>query len=90
MNYDDIAHDKQLSNIDLNTITVSGFYRLNEGITNGFTSYAYGQLLVIHGLGDTIAQIGFPYGSSDMYFRTGNSVNNSNGKWNSWVRVTHS
>jgi hypothetical protein len=70
---------------DLNTVVDSGFYRLQGNHPNIFTGGAYGQLLVIHGAADTIAQIGFNYIDGAMYSRSGNPSNvGGNGVWTQW------
>ncbi len=70
--------------VDLNTVTTSGFYRLQGSCTNGFDNAGFAQLLVVSGGGDTIAQFGMPYASSTVYIRNGNVVNNSGGTWQAW------
>lgn len=81
--------------IDLNTVTTSGFYRLNATTTNGpgGTSntglVAHGQLLVVHGGADTISQFVMPYASSMVYIRNGNAVNNSSGTWKAWTTLAN-
>lgn len=60
------------NNIDFNTITQSGMYRFEANNQNGPSGVDWGQLLVVHGGGDTIAQIAFDYSSSRMWVRTGN------------------
>lgn len=86
--------DEQYSladNVDLNTITTSGFYRLQYNAQNMPSGLAanYGQLLVVHGGADTIAQMYFPYNKSSVYIRTGNAVDNSSGGWCSWIEVAN-
>lgn len=77
-------------NTSLNSIQKSGFYRLQDHLSDTPSQVNYGQLLVIHGGGDTIAQLCFRYDRPAMYFRTGNVVNHTNGKWTPWVEVVHS
>lgn len=81
-----------VANTDLDTIIMCGMYRIGNTPINAPTNTCdYGQLLVIHGGQDTIAQIVFPYRQSEAYFRTGNppSLSGSQvaGKWNSWVKI---
>lgn len=78
-------------NIDLNTITVSGFYRIQDGITNvpeGSLSY-YNQLIVSKGQ-DTIVQMLFPYSTSEYFFiRTGKYIGQGNKEqWNKWAKYS--
>jgi hypothetical protein len=69
---------------DLNTVVDSGFYRL-QGTHPNMPAVGYGQLLVIHGAADTIAQMAFSYGDAQMYFRAGNPPNvGGNGAWGAW------
>ena len=77
--------------IDLNTAVVPGFYRI-EGVhpnlptdSNGAGKCKYGQMLVLHGAGDTVAQIAFDYTNTTPYVRTGNppAVGGS-GEWTKW------
>ena len=81
------------NDIDLNTVTTSGFYRFQASMKNGpggtssSTFCGYGQLLVVHGGGDTISQLVMPYSSSTVYMRNGNAVNNTGGVWQSWVTL---
>ena len=76
------------SGTDLNSVTTSGFYRINENPINAPSGSAYGQMVVVHGGNDTIAQMIFPYNSLKMYFRSGNpaEIGGSNG-WKEWVEV---
>lgn len=77
-------------NTNFDFVIVSGVYRFNSR-----TSYinpppiSWGQLLVIHSAGDTIAQLAFDYTSAQFYLRTGNpsSVGGS-GKWTGWYKFT--
>lgn len=65
---------------DLNTCLTAGFYRLQDDHTNAaFGGGNYGQLLVIYGGADTIAQLEFQYASTTFALRVGNVVNNSGG-----------
>lgn len=69
---------------DINTLTTSGFYRLNPTMTNGPTG-DYGQLLVIHGGSDTITQIYGDFATGQLQTRSGNPPNvGGAGTWQSW------
>lgn len=72
---------------DFNTVTTSGFYRFNakETYLNG-PPISWGQLLVIHGGSDTIAQLAFAYETAAIfYLRTGNPPECGGvGKWLPW------
>lgn len=73
---------------DLNAITTSGWYRLGGSNPNIPPSCSYGQMLVIYGGGDTIAQLVFPYNSDLVYRRSGNPPNiGGSGSWSSWVVI---
>lgn len=72
------------SGADFNTITESGAYRFGASNTNG-PGYNYGQLLVLHGGGDTIAQIAVDYSASMVRVRAGNPTDvGGTGTWRSW------
>ena len=76
---------------DLNTITQSGFYRLEAGNTNAPLGANYSQLLVIHGGGDSITQIVSNYGDGDLFTRSGNPPDvGGTGSWSSWDRLAKS
>ena len=85
------VHDADL---DLNNLISAGSHRINSitGSKNlptfaSGSTLAYGQLLVVRGSGDTIAQLAFPYGASEIAFRTGNPVGNTSGVWKDWKQV---
>lgn len=78
------------STTDFNTIIDSGVYRISyttsNGASNGPSGNEWGQMLVLHGSGDTIAQLSFGYlSSSRPKYRSGNpsSVGGS-GSWSEW------
>lgn len=74
---------------DLDTVTISGFYRLNSGHNNAPDGSDYAQLLVIHGGGDTIAQIIVGYKDSSLWVRSGNPAEVSGtGGWKAWRKLT--
>ena len=50
-------------------------------------STGWGQLLVVAGGGDTIAQLYFPYNGTTFYLRAGNVVGNNSGSWTSWRTI---
>lgn len=51
--------------------------------------FHYGQLLVVHGAGDTIAQIAWDYFTNKMVFRTGNPPETGGSRtWNEWKQVS--
>ena len=82
------------SAFDANNLTAAGSYRL-ASVTGGqnlptFKSgkdLSYGQILVVRGGGDTVAQLAFHYHSSEMAMRVGNAVGNAAGTWKPWVQV---
>lgn len=72
----------------LNNVIKNGFYRIQEGFTDGptQTSVNYGQLLVINGNGgDTVAQIAFTYYTDRMFIRVGSGAPNT--VWQPWVEI---
>ena len=68
-------------NTSLDTVTESGFYRLNMN-----PNFPHAQMIVSRGA-DTIAQMAFPYADTTMYVRTGNPFNPSGGLWHNWKQV---
>lgn len=79
-------------NVNFNTLTTSGVYRLfnttTNGASNGPTGADYSQMLVMHGGGDTIAQMAISYSSRKVYVRAGNPSNvGGSGSWSSWYTL---
>ena len=74
---------KLSDNVDLNTVTSSGFYRL---MNHTQANFPHSQMIVSRG-DDTIAQLVFPYADTSMYVRTGNPFNTSGGLWHDWKQV---
>lgn len=71
---------------DLNSITTSGFYRVESPSANGTGSY--GQLIVVHGGSDTITQIYGDYATGTLYTRSGNPSNvGGAGSWTAWRKL---
>lgn len=76
-----------LDGIDLNTATISGMYRCSHNNPN-IPSSDYGQLLVVHGGADTIAQIYFPYDHTAAFVRTGSPPEiNGTTQWGDWEQL---
>lgn len=74
---------------DLNTIVDSGFYRMESGHLNAPPACEFGQLLVMHGGGDTIAQIATGYQTRVSFIRHGNPTNvGGDGKWSPWYLMS--
>jgi len=76
--------------VDFDLITKSGVYRFNNQ-----TSYlnappcSWGQLLVLHSAGDTIAQMAFNFSSDvgQFFVRVGNPPScYGSGRWYSWAK----
>lgn len=75
---------------DLNTIVKAGCYRVGNTEANLPVGAQYGQLLVIRGEGDTIAQIASSYDSTELYYRSGNSPDvGGSGSWGAWKQIWH-
>ena len=73
---------------DANNYTTGGMYRFNSSPVNiPSGAGSHGQLLVVRGAADTVAQVAFPYGKTEMYVRTGNPLS-SNGAWKEWKSVS--
>lgn len=73
---------------DMNAMTTSGTYRVNSGNTNSPSGTDWGQILVVHGGGDTIAQLMFDYNLGRCWLRTGNPTEcGGNGSWTAWRQL---
>lgn len=85
------AHSASVgSGSDLNTITQSGMYRLGSSMVNAPDGVNWGQLLVIHGGGDTITQIATDFSSNKIYWRSGNPPDvYGSGSWGTWRKIWH-
>lgn len=70
--------------IDLNDVDTSGMYRVQKP-KNG--PYDYGQLLVIHGYGDTIAQVCFDYAANRCAVRCARGLYGASPKWEDWTAI---
>lgn len=76
--------------VDLNELTDAGMYRMGLIVVNGPTGIeiTHGQVLVVHGGGDTVAQIAFPYmDTHHVNIRVGNPLNSDGGVWSEWERI---
>jgi len=75
---------------DLNSITQSGFYRIDSNCANAPSGVDWGQLLVMHGNSDTIVQIVAGYNSTNIYWRSGNPSDvGGAGTWHGWQKIWH-
>lgn len=70
--------------IDLNDVDTSGMYRVQK-TKNG--AYDYGQLLVVHGYGDTIAQVCFDYAANRCAVRCARGLYGDSPKWEDWTDI---
>ena len=76
------------SSTNMNELTTSGTYRINSGNTNAPAGSDWGQVLVIHGGGDTIAQLIFDFTYGKCWLRTGNSSDvGGGGAWTEWRQL---
>lgn len=81
---------KSIANTDFNSIITSGFYRFEAANANKPSGMSYGQLLVIHGASDTIAQIASDYSSTNLAWRSGNPPDvGGTGAWGVWRNLWH-
>lgn len=74
---------------DFNKIIISGFYRFNSNENHlNAPPISWGQMLVIQGGGDTIAQLAFAFETAaSFYLRTGNPPECGGvGQWQPWHR----
>lgn len=70
--------------IDLNDVDTSGMFRVQKP-KNGV--YDYGQLLVVHGYGDTIAQVCFDYAANRCAVRCARGLYGASPKWENWTAI---
>ena len=71
--------------VDLNTLTTSGVYRIQNTEANRPNSLSWGQLLVMYGGADTITQIYGDYATGALYTRSGNPSNvGGTGVYSAW------
>ena len=76
------------TNTNMNLLTTSGVYRINSGNTNAPSGTDWGQMFVVHGGGDTIAQLIFDYSQGRCWLRTGNPPDmGGSGSWTSWRQL---
>ena len=74
-----------LDNVDLDTVTVSGMYRL---AAMELPWQAFSQMLVVHGGADTISQVIFAFSGGGVYVRTGNPTQvGGPGVWSDWEQL---
>ena len=72
-------------NVDLDTVTVSGMYRL---AAMELPWQAFSQMLVVHGGADTISQVIFAFSGGGVYVRTGNPTQvGGPGVWRDWKQL---
>lgn len=86
----DFARSGRVGNVDLNTITTSGIYGTGGSCTNAPLHTEYGQLLVLHGQGDTpIAQLLFSYNTNGLIYTRAGSPTNTGGKgsYGAWKQL---
>ena len=91
--YNDLSNKPTIPNVknevysgDLNQATTSGFYRIKYNQANA--PAPWGQLLVVHGGDDTIAQLYFCHGDGMIFARAGNPPDvGGTGSWLGWRRL---
>lgn len=84
----DFCHTAFTPNTDMNKLTTSGAYRVNQGNTNAPSGTDWGQIFVVHGGGDTIAQFMFDYDKGRCWLRTGNPPDcGGAGAWTEWRQL---
>ena len=72
-------------NADLDTVTVSGMYRL---AAMELPWQAFSQMLVVHGGADTISQVIFAFSGGGVYVRNGNPTQvGGSGVWSNWKQL---
>lgn len=82
------ARTGDVDNADFNTLTKPGIYRYNVP-TNG-PGFSYGQLLVLRGAGDTVAQVAFDYNGSGLRWRAASGADDTQATtWSGWATLWH-
>lgn len=78
-----------LNGKDLNSIITSGAGYIDATASNMPSNIGYGQLLTLHGGGDTITQLAFDYGNSgNVWVRSGNPTQVGGvGTWRPWAQM---
>ena len=90
-NYNDLSNkppyiENMVHTADLNYLVTSGFYRINNG--QGNSPADWGQLLVVHGGGDTVGQLYFSPAGDALFARAGNPPQvGGTGSWSGWHRL---
>jgi hypothetical protein len=83
------ARSENSGNQDIDTMVVSGVYRLQENVNLPNWGY-YGHMLVMKGNSDTITQIVSGFSTGDTYVRGGNPPNiGGTGGWTPWRKLIH-
>lgn len=76
-------------NTDLNQMTLAGSYRFETPANSA--GLEYGQLLVIRGGADTVAQMVFDYNGYRLCWRSASGANDSGAtNWSAWREIWHS
>lgn len=83
------AYGKGVVGADFNTQIQSGMYRFNTSDSHAnMPPCSWGQVLVAHGAGDTIAQVAFDYSGPNVFLRVGNPPEcGGTGGWQGWYRM---
>lgn len=79
------------TSVDIDTLYTAGSHRFGataDGTWPTGVTANYGQMLVVRGSGDTLAQLFFPYGAPRAYLRCGNPINTS-GSWREWKTLAN-
>lgn len=71
---------------DLDDVTTSGFYRVQDNIVNKPTEAHYWSQLIVNASGDTVAQIYIDYVNADTYVRT-YGTHGGVVTWLPWVKL---
>jgi Major tropism determinant N-terminal domain len=84
------ANNQYMGSVDFNDSKFynSGIYRVSGTTTlNGPVTNFSGQLIVARGGGDTVAHIAIAWADSSMWYRGGNPINTTSGKWSEWKKA---
>ena len=88
-NYFNYVATNGIVGTDFNSLTRSGMYRFNTSSSHAnMPPLSWGQCLVVHGAGDTIAQVAFDFAGPNVYLRVGNPPEcGGSGVWHDWGRM---
>lgn len=72
-----------------NDLVTSGAYKTSSNTNLPAGAANHGQLLVVHGGGDTVSQLYMPYSESSVYVRNTNGIGGSSPNWKAWKKLAN-